>query len=197
MGTAYKDFGLLCHITHFQDIDFNPLRGFEYFAFDLLSLSENGIGLAQVNADIASQIPLHHAGYDIFFLFAILVIDYVLFFFSDFLQDNIFGVLSCNAPELFGFNLYMKHIAQLRVMRYLSGIFQRNLQTVVLHFPVLNHFFFCIADKITGIPVNFNLDIIRFTKMVLTCRKQRIFYCLKQSVFADLFFPLQNIKRFH
>ena len=67
---------------------------------------------------------LYDSRYHILFFLVILIVDNASLFLTYLLQDHVLRILCRDAPELFGLDLHMQHVAQL----CLVGEFPRILQ---------------------------------------------------------------------
>ena len=173
MGAAHIDSGTLWRIFHFQNIYLDTLRRAESLSFHLFPFIQHGIRLAQVNADILAQVALDHARHHIPFLFIVLVIDYASLFFPNLLKNYVLCILGGNPPEFPGLDFHMEHVANLCPGGKLSCIVQGNLQAGVFHFLFRRHdLLLRIHQKITGLPVNLDMHIVRLAKMILAGSQQ-------------------------
>ena len=56
----------------------------------------------EVDADIAPDIALHHAGHHILFLLIVLVVDNASLLLADFLENHVLGIHGGDTPKLLG-----------------------------------------------------------------------------------------------
>ena len=66
MASGYGDTRVALCLFYFDDIQFDTLGRFEYLALYLLTLVQDRVDLAYVDADVASYIALYDTRYDIF-----------------------------------------------------------------------------------------------------------------------------------
>ena len=173
MRPAHIDAGTFGGIFHFQDIYLNALRRPEDLPLHLFPFAEHGVRLAQINAHVPAQVALYYACHHISFFFIVLVIDYAALLFPDLLEYHVFRILGGNAPEFFGLDLLMEHVADFCSGGKHSCIVQGNLQAGILHLFLGGHdLLLRIHQEITGIPVNLDMHIVRLAKMILAGSQQ-------------------------
>ena len=125
---------------------------------------QNSIHLAQIDTDTFTHVALYNTGNHFTFFAKILIVKYFSLFFTDLLQDHVFGILSSNTAKGFGLYLHINNIAGFigRIDHF--GICQADLLYGIFHL-------FCDGlcrhhMEITGLPVNGYRHVVSFTEMI-------------------------------
>ena len=152
-------------ILNLQHIYLNALGRTEGLALYLLALIEDCIHPSKVDAYIPAKIALHDACHHILFLCIILVVKDLALFLTDFLQNDILGILCRNTAEFLGIQRDLHRITQIILGAQHLGVRQADFHYIVFH--LLHNGFFCIYSTITGVGVYRDFYVIGFSKMVL------------------------------
>ena len=112
MGTGNGDARSLIRILNFQNIYLNSLGRLKYLALYLLSLVQDSVHTAQIDADIASVITLNNTGNDILLFLIPLAVLLTALLLADLLKDHVLRVLSRNSSERLGLNRHMNGVAK-------------------------------------------------------------------------------------
>ena len=117
----------------------------------------------------------------------VLIVDSTALFLTDFLKDNILGVLSSDTSKFLRIKRNCNYITNLCLFCYLLCIIKADLNLWIHNIICkLDYFFIGIAFEVAVYSVNFNSDIVNFSKIILACCNKRILNCIKQRILADV-----------
>ena len=112
MRTGYGNTRSLRGVLNFQNVNLDTLGRLEDLALYLLCLVQDGVHLAQVDADVLAQVTLYDTGYHILLLLVPLVKLHAALFLTDFLQDDILCVLGSDTTKGLGLDRNVDDVAQ-------------------------------------------------------------------------------------
>ena len=194
MCAGYKDFRPPRGIPDLQHVYLDSFRRLELLTlYHFLGL-QNRVYLAEIYADIPSDISLNNTRNNLMFLLIVLVVQGFSLFLTDLLEYDVLRIHGRNPSEALGLDLNIHRITNLRTGIDLERLLLSDLCDRILH--MLYHRLGRKNVIITGLRIYRDRYIIRTVILILVGLQKRLLNCLQKSVLADPLFLFKSIQSF-
>ena len=145
MCAADQDPGAAVCGADLKDEDLDTVCRAKVLAGNLFFFIEHAVSLAQIDADVPSDISLYNTGDDIALFFNIIIVDDAALFLADLLHDHVLRDLCGNTSEAFAVDINIDNISDLGALLNFHCVIQGDLLEIVFHL------FRCCDDSLLGI----------------------------------------------